>query len=622
MFYFVGRDDNNQMWRVLKVDRSEPTSLSLVQDPTCYVAIERDDLLRRIHAGNKATGGLKRIDCHGIVGFVKFLGPYYMLLITESCKIGTILGHDIYSVHKSQIIPIPAPHLLPSVAKSNDEKRYLKQLHSVDLSKDFFYSFSYNLAQTLEKNMLGSWNDTTFVWNEFLTEGIWEQISSPIWTVALVHGFFRQETLSISANDFQLTIIARRSRHFAGPRFFKRGVNDDGNVANDVETEQIVFEETRDEIPCQITSVVQRRGSIPLPWSQETTKYPIKPGILLKSDKDFKATRLHFENLQARYANPVIVLNLIKTVDKKPNELLLRREYAKGIEHINKLLPMGKRILFVHMDMSNHSLRGDVLPYLLSVGSASLKQTGIFHCKVTPNSESEDTACEQGDTSTSSENSNLTCVFFRESEVAVAHMCVSPQKGVLRTNCLDCLDRTNVAQFAYGLAALESQLNALGLCEECEISVDNPVSHTLMDIYGQMGDALSRQYAGSAAQNKVFWEQRGQCTMAIKLKRNIRNIGRFVSNVYMDSEKQNALNVFLGLLRPQQGEPSGSPNICGRQENPRNEEYESEVHARQVVAEEQNCPSEPKYEKLFYSNFVDPFVLSNAGKFREVASEG
>ncbi|CAN6305328.1 unnamed protein product, partial [Urochloa humidicola] len=349
-----------------------------------------------------------------------------------------------------------------------------------DLSKDFF-SFSYNLAQTLEQNISGNWNDTTFVWNKFLTEGIWEQTSSHVWTVALVHGFFRQVILSVSANYFRLTIIARRSRHFAGPRFFKRGVNEDGNVANDVETEQIVSEDTQDEIPCQITSVVQRRGSIPLSWSQETSKCLIKPGIVLKSDKDFKATCLHFENLQARYAKQIIVLNLIKTVDKKPNELLLRREYAKGIEHINMLLPVGKHILFVHMDMSNHSLRGDVLPYLLSVGSASLKQTGIFHCKVTPNSKSEETTWE--------------------SEVSVAGMCVSPQKGVLRTNCLDCLDRTNVAQFAYGLAALESQLNALGLHEKCEISVDNPVSHMLMDLYGQMGDALSRQYAGSAAQN-------------------------------------------------------------------------------------------------------------------------
>lgn len=32
------------------------------------------------------------------------------------------------------------------------------------------------------------------------------------------------------------------------------------------------------------------------------------------------------------------------------------------------------------------------------------------------------------------------------------------QSGVLRTNCIDCLDRTNVAQYAYGLAALARQV--------------------------------------------------------------------------------------------------------------------------------------------------------------------
>ena len=39
-----------------------------------------------------------------------------------------------------------------------------------------------------------------------------------------------------------VTLIARRSRYFAGARYLKRGINDEGNVANEVETEQIVYE--------------------------------------------------------------------------------------------------------------------------------------------------------------------------------------------------------------------------------------------------------------------------------------------------------------------------------------------------------------------------------------------
>lgn len=63
-------------------------------------------------------------------------------------------------------------------------------------------------------------------------------------------------------------------------RYLKRGVNEKGRVANDVETEQIVFEDTHDGIPTHITSVVQNRGSIPLFWSQETSRLNIKPDII------------------------------------------------------------------------------------------------------------------------------------------------------------------------------------------------------------------------------------------------------------------------------------------------------------------------------------------------------
>lgn len=66
-------------------------------------------------------------------------------------------------------------------------------------------------------------------------------------------------------------------------RYLKRGINEKGRVANDVETEQIVFEDVADGGPVQISSVVQNRGSIPLFWSQEASRLNIiKPDIICK----------------------------------------------------------------------------------------------------------------------------------------------------------------------------------------------------------------------------------------------------------------------------------------------------------------------------------------------------
>lgn len=83
------------------------------------------------------------------------------------------------------------------------------------------------------------------------------------------------------------------------------------------------------------------------------------------------------------------------------------------------------------------------------------------------------------------------------------------QNGVLRTNCIDCLDRTNVAQYAYGLVALGRQLHALGFIESPIIDLDNPLAEDLMGIYETMGDTLAQQYGGSAAHNKVILSEQG-----------------------------------------------------------------------------------------------------------------
>lgn len=88
---------------------------------------------KKIHEGNKATGGLKLVTlCYGIIGFIKFLGPYYILVITERREIGEICGHRVYEVSKSEIISLRNPSVLSNIPNSRDENRYKKLLCMVD----------------------------------------------------------------------------------------------------------------------------------------------------------------------------------------------------------------------------------------------------------------------------------------------------------------------------------------------------------------------------------------------------------------------------------------------------------------------------------------------------------
>ena len=79
-FYMIGRDKSRTIWRVLKIDRAEPSELNICEDPTNYTESECYDLLMRIHEGNRSSGGLRFVtNCYGIAGKFYFNSSCVML---------------------------------------------------------------------------------------------------------------------------------------------------------------------------------------------------------------------------------------------------------------------------------------------------------------------------------------------------------------------------------------------------------------------------------------------------------------------------------------------------------------------------------------------------------------
>ncbi|KAH9626213.1 hypothetical protein KSS87_000092 [Heliosperma pusillum] len=552
-FYMVGRDKSKRFWRVLKIDRSESIDLDFCEDPTVYSDSECCALLKRIHEGNKHTGGLKFVTaCYGIVGFIRFLGPYYMILITERRKVGMICNYAIYGVAKSKMIQIPYSSVRTNLENSKIENRYKKLLGTVDITKDFYFSYSYHIMQSLQKNLCDDESklvpyETMFVWNAFLTRGVRGHLGNTLWTVALIHGFFKQIKILECGRTVNVTLIARRSRHYAGTRYLKRGINEKGRAANDVETEQIIFEDVVGGCVSEISSVVQIRGSIPLLWSQEISRLSIKPGIILKEDPNYEATRKHFNNLVDRYGNPIFILNLIKTKEKRPRESILHAEFMKAVATINRGLDKESRLRFRTVDLTRlYNLKGPkVLTLLSKVAGNALAQTGFFYSTLPPVTDSKmSSSLSHSITETEDDNEYSLSGTMRL------------QSGVLRTNCIDCLDRTNVAQYSFGLVALDHQLHAIGINPTTKQDPNDSYAKKLMGLYEAMGDTLAFQYGGSAAHNKIFSERKGHWKAATHSQEFFRTVQRYLSNVYMDPEKQDAINLFLGHFQPEVGKPT------------------------------------------------------------------
>lgn len=62
-----------------------------------------------------------------------------------------------------------------------------------------------------------------YCWNSFLLRDLRDCRVSPQWLLPLVNGSFTQHRGSVFGRTINVTLLARRSRYFAGTRYLKRG---------------------------------------------------------------------------------------------------------------------------------------------------------------------------------------------------------------------------------------------------------------------------------------------------------------------------------------------------------------------------------------------------------------
>lgn len=262
-----------------------------------------------------------------------------------------------------------------------------------------------------------------------------------------------------SEKDYILTVISRRSTKRAGLRYLRRGIDQDGFVANMVETEQLLS--PADWTPSsKVYSFLQVRGSIPLFFTQ--TPYSLKPAPVLQHSEETnrKACQHHFERLIRTYG----AIQVVNLVEKRGTEGQIGTRYERTVEHINTLTKesssQAEPLAFEWFDF-HHACRGmkfENVSLLLSQLKDQLENFG----------------------STSAEGGQM----------------IQSQKGVVRTNCMDCLDRTNVCQSSFARHMLEVQLKEEGFDVGAQVDQETAWFNIL---WADNGDAVSKQYASTAA---------------------------------------------------------------------------------------------------------------------------
>lgn len=139
------------------------------------------------------------------------------------------------------------------------------------------------------------------------------------------------------------------------------------------------------------------------------------------------------------------------------------------------------------------------------------------------------------------------------------------QEGVFRTNCIDCLDRTNVVQGMLARINLERVLHKLAILRDQERIIDHAhLEYLFKNVWADNGDIVSIEYSGTGALKSDFTRTGKRNWMGIM--RDGYNSGvRYLKNNFIDGHRQDAMDLFLGNYTVDSSE--GSLVVCPLEKN-------------------------------------------------------
>lgn len=347
----------------------------------------------------------------------------------------------------------------------------------------------------------------------------------------LMQGYFQVADLPLTSfleadetdTSAQLLVVSRRSKERPGLRYQRRGINEDGQVANYVETEQVLCVQRGEQT--HLFAFVQFRGSIPLYWSQ--SPFSLKPPPVLERNKaeNAKACAKHFSAQIERYGK-VTCINLAEQSGKEGE---ITEAYKQVIEDLTK----------PNQTISSTALQYHAFDFHKECAGMKFENVSRLIDQVGHTLDGMDCFWRS---SMTGEGEHLS------QQSATSNFGVmSLQQGTFRVSCLDCLDRTNVVQSAFGRHMLYLQLARIGLAKNSSSVKDEAFDFVFNDMWANNGDQVSQCYAGSRALKGDF-TRTGRRNWAGMFNDATASVYRMVQGAVTDFWRQTVISFIYGEL--------------------------------------------------------------------------
>ncbi|KAK0047895.1 phosphatidylinositide phosphatase SAC1 [Biomphalaria pfeifferi] len=441
---------------------------------------------------------------YGIVGIIRLVAGPYLIVVTEREKVGHILNNVVWKVTKTELLCYKRSLAHLNERQITINKSYLSLMEVMLNTEHFYYSPTFDLSHTVQRlyntspefTSLGFLEraDQRFIWNSHALTELSQQPELSRFCLPMILGYVSFNSINVNGKTLEYVLVSRRSIYRAGTRFNVRGLDLQGQAANFVETEQIVMHGS------DVCSFVQTRGSIPLFWTQKANLKRLPNPVVMDMDH-MQAFQKHFDQQVYVYGNQVIV-NLI---NQDGPEQVLEKKLAQVVTNAQN-----ENIRYEPFDFHKEckKMRWDRLSILMERLKPDMKKFG----------------------------------YFMELKGSVVKL----QGGVFRTNCIDCLDRTNVVQSLIAKEILQEQLVKLGILRsEKELQDQKVFDAVFKNVWADNADVISKEYAGTGAL-KTDFTRTGKRTLFGALMDGYNSVIRYVKNNFQDGSRQDAMDLFLG----------------------------------------------------------------------------
>ncbi|KFH43869.1 Phosphoinositide phosphatase-like protein [Hapsidospora chrysogenum ATCC 11550] len=553
------------------ISPSSPDAPALIIDrPTGDVRLSDGSL-------NHAKRATRVSSIAGILGVIQLRLDKYVVVINKAQPVGRLKGHMVYKVITTEILPMRERQI-----RDPDEDTFIELLKTFLTSGPMYFSYSIDLTNSFQRQSQADssqplWmrTDDRFFFNKhlqtdfinFRNRGSRSQPGTQPgidpFILPCIFGMFEIKPTTFKSTPLTLVLITRRSRYRGGTRYFTRGVDEHGHAANYNETEQIVIfnDNTSSGLQgytgssdmqsgkfgasgqdMQIFAYVQTRGSVPTYWAEiNSLKYT--PMLQVRSpDAAFTAARRHFDE-QIRIYGDNYLINL---VNSKGRERKVKESYEQMVQ----------TLVTAPKERTEADRISDEKYKLISPDARAQEFDRLHYVYFDYHAETKGMNMHKAyDLVKRLANEIDAQGYFRGVDMPANREGVIEARGfqrsVMRTNCMDCLDRTNVVQSNFARHMLDQVFWELGLMPRgTSFRDEDPAFEFLFrNLWADNADVVSKAYSGTGAM-KTDVTRMGKRTKLGALQDGRIGVTRYFKNNFLDGPRQDAYDLFLGSYQP------------------------------------------------------------------------